>query len=118
MSSIYPFPLSGFVADALQIGDRFDNRNHQAQIGGRRRAGRKQAAAFLVDGHFILVNFHIPLGHFQAELTVTRQDGVYRLGQLLLDQSAHVADLGAQIFQFRVELAGYVLGKLFSFHMQ
>src|ERR1700683_4462255 len=41
--------LLAFIADAFQIGNGLDGRHDHAQVTGRGRAGRKDAAAVLVD---------------------------------------------------------------------
>ena len=58
-SRAYVTDLLAFVADTFEIGDRLDDRQHHAQIAGRRRAGRENALAFLVDRHFHRVDLEI-----------------------------------------------------------
>ncbi len=96
------------VADALQLGNGFDDRHHQAQIAGGRLALGDDAHAGFVDRHFhhvdLGVAFDNSLGQL-AILIVHRGDGV---GQLLLHQPAHGQHLGADMLKLCVELAGNV----------
>ena len=78
--------LLGFVADALKISNRLDDRDDQAKIPGRRRARREDTAALLVDVDLELVDLVIVPGAFEPEFAVATDNRFDRACQLLLDE--------------------------------
>src|SRR5579871_4163801 len=95
--------LLGFVADALEVGDRLDDRDDQSQVGGGRGAGREDAAALLVNLHFHIVDLVVAARDLLAESAVAVDQRADRLRQLLFDETAHLQHAVAHTFEIVVE---------------
>src|SRR5690606_9887980 len=108
--------LLGFVADALEIRDRLDHRDDQAQIPGSRRAGREDAAALLVDADLHLVDLRIVLGDLKPELAIGLGQRSHRAIELMLDETAHRQHRVADALEVLVEAPRDVVTQVFDFH--
>jgi len=71
-----------------------------------RRAQRQNPAAFLVDGQFHAVDLVVFGRDRFAQPAVAFDQGGNRLVQLLLDETAHLQHLVADLFQVFVKAAG------------
>ena len=108
--------LLALVADALQVGDGLDDGDDQAQVAGRRRARREDAAAFLVDRHFHAVDLEVVAADRHAEIAVAFDERGHGVGELLLDHAAHGQHLVAHALEVFVEAARDVVRKIGGFH--
>ncbi len=104
------------VADALEVGDGLDDGDDDAQIAGRGRAHRQDAAALLVDRHLHAVDLVVVGGDRFAEAAVALDQRGDGLVQLLLDEAAHLQHLVAHLLQVLVEAPGNVVGEIGRFH--
>ena len=98
--------LFHFVADPFEVRDRFTDREHQPQITGRRLSAQQYSGAFLVDLNLECVYLVIVRSDVFGEFRITVTQCVQRFGQVIFDQSAHGQNIGAQVVQLLVELAG------------
>src|SRR5450631_560626 len=104
------------IADPLEVGDGLDDGDDYPQIPGGRRPDRQYAAALLVDRHFHAVDLVIVGRDRFAQATITLNQGGDRLVQLLLDESAHLQHLIADLLQVFVEAARNMMGEVGRFH--
>ena len=91
-------------SDAFEVGDGFDDGDHQAQITRSGLATGEDDAAFFVDGDFHGVDFVITTDHQFGQRCIAFFDGAQGVGHLLFDQAAHDQHPVADIFQFGIEL--------------
>ena len=108
--------LLGLVADALEVGDGLDDRDDQAQVGGRRAARREDAAAIVVDRHLHRVDLVVEARDLLAEPAVALDEGLDAVLQLLLDEAAHLQHAGAHALEVGVVAAQDVVGQVGRFH--
>ena len=108
--------LLALIADALEVGDGLDDGDDHPQIAGGRRPNREDAAAFLVDRHLHAVDLVIVRRDRFAQTAVAFDQRRDRLVQLLLDESAHLQHLVADLLQVFVEAAGDVVSEIGRFH--
>src|SRR6188768_1018137 len=108
--------LLAFIADAFQVGDRLDDCHDEAQVTRGRRACRKDARTFLVDGHFHAVDLEVVASHGNAQVAVTFDERGHGVGKLLLDHAAHGQHLVPYALQVFVEAARDVVGQISGFH--
>ena len=96
------FPL---VANSLEVRDRLDDRDNDAQIACSGRAGREDSAAFLVDGDFHVVHLVVVHGNGFAQRAVAFDQRRHGLVKLLLHEAAHPQHLTANPLEVFVEAA-------------
>jgi hypothetical protein len=108
--------LLRLVADALQVRDGFERRDHEPQVARGRRARREDAAALLVDAHLHAVDLDVVLGHLEAELAVRLGQRLDRAIQLLLDEPAHREHRVAHMLEVFVEALRDVVAEILDFH--
>jgi hypothetical protein len=95
--------LLAFIADALEVGNRFDDGHDHPQIPGGRCARGEDAAALIIDRHLHVVHLVVIERHLLAERAVPfdqRSDGLL---QLLLDEAAHAEHSAANALEVLVE---------------
>src|SRR6185312_6894207 len=103
-------------ADALEVGDGLDDGDYDPQVAGSGRAGSKDAAAFLVDGDFHVVDLVVVHGDRLTQRAVALDERSDGLMKLLLHKPAHAQHLTANAFEVFVETAGDVVAKVRGFH--
>ena len=108
--------LLRFVADALEIRDGLDDRNQQAQIGGRGIPRREDPAAIVVDRNLHGVDPTIELRDLLAERAIPVHERARAILQLLLDEPTHMQDAGSHTLEIGVEPAVYVMRQVRRFH--
>ena len=108
--------FSDLVADALEVGDRLDDGDDDAQVGSGRLARRDDAPALLVDLDFHAVDLVVVPRHLLAELAVAVDQRDDRLLQLLLDEAAHLQHPRADPLQVFVEAPRDVLAEIRRLH--
>ena len=105
------------IADALEVGDGLDRRHDHAQVAGRGRARRQDAAALLVDRDLHAVDLVVLAGDRAAQLAVAVDERAERVAELLLDESTHGQHPGAHALQVLVEAAGGMVREIGGFHV-
>ena len=108
--------LFALVADALEVRDGLDDCDNHPQVTGRRRAGREDAAALLVDGDFHVVDLVVVHRHRLAERAVALDERGDRLVELLLHEAAHSQHFAANPLEVFVEAARDVVAEIRGFH--
>src|ERR1019366_6845677 len=108
--------LLAFIADTLKVRDGLDGRDDHAQVPGRGRARRQDAAALLVDRDFHAVDFVVILRHRASERAVAVHERREAAPELLLDEPSHRQHLGANALEFLVETLGGVVREISGFH--
>src|ERR1700730_10442792 len=108
--------LFALVANSLEVGNRLDDRDNDTQIAGGGRAGRKDPAAFLVDGDFHVVDLVVVHGNGLTQRAVAFDERRHGLVKLLLHEAAHPQHWAANPLQVFVEAAGDVVTEIRCFH--
>ena len=84
----------GHVAGALEVGGDLQRRGDQAQVARRRLVQGQQAQAQVVDLHVHAIDGLVALDDQPRELVVALDQRAHGVGDLLLDQAAHLQDHG------------------------
>jgi hypothetical protein len=108
--------LLDLVADALEISDGLDDRDHHAQVRGGRLPGGDDPAALLVDLDLHPVDPVVVARDLLAERAVAideRRDGAL---ELLLHEAAHLHGARSDPLHVLVEAARGVLPEVCRFH--
>ena len=100
------------VADTFQLGDGFDNRHHQAQVAGGWLTLGDDAYTGFIDRDFHHIDLLIAVDNALRQLAVLVMHRGDRIRKLLFHQPTHGHDLGADVLQFGVELAGNMFVKI------
>ncbi len=103
--------LLGLVADTLEIRNRLDDGDNQAQITCSRRPRRKNATAFLIDADLDLVDLVVVICDLQPQFAVAADDRRYGSRQLRFDEAAHVQHVVPQILNILIEAPRNVVRK-------
>ena len=98
-----------FVADALEIGNRFADRDQQAQVACRRLTPRDDRRQIAVDLDLHRVDVLFLRQHLRCRLAAEVGQRVERLRDLRLDQAAHLEHAGRDAAQLGIELSGKML---------
>jgi len=93
----------GVVGNAFQRRGDLDRRQDDPEIDRHRLAQRQQLHRLLLHGDVEGVDTGIVGDHLLGRLGVVLAQRHQRLCELALGQAAHLADRGAQPFQFLVE---------------
>ncbi len=104
------------VTNTFQLGDGFDNRHHQTQVARRWLALGDDAHAGFINRHFHHVDVFITVDDALRQFAILVVHGGNRIRKLLLYHAAHGHHLGADAFQFCVELAGNMFIKVQIVH--
>ncbi len=87
------------VADPFEVGRNLETGSDEAQVAGGRLMEREHADALLIDLGVHLVHVFVALNHFARMFAVAIDQRLDRLGDLSLDQSAHLEQTSAQAAQ-------------------
>ena len=93
------------IADAFDVGDGLDDREHQTQIACGGLTPRENATALFVEIDLELIDVQIAADHRSGHVLVTGSERGNRVADLLFDHAAHREHAAAQIVEFLIELA-------------
>ncbi len=102
----------GFIADAFEIGQHLDHRQHEPKIRRRGLTSREDVGAALVDRELGRIDLLFALADLGAARGIAIDEHRERGRDLLFAEAAHREHLTADVFDLAVELAGDVLGKV------
>ena len=95
----------GFVADAFEIGDGFDDGHHQAQVARRGLAPGNDVSAGVVDADLKAIHGLVEGGHGLRGIRIPGAEAEAHGLQLALHEPAHLRHHGPQLVKLGVVLS-------------